>query len=92
MPDCSPGTAYVADVTIPDNTVIVVGQSFTKTWSLRNSGTCPWTAGYELRHVGGERMATSSAVPASPADPGAMVDVSVTMTAPATAGQYRSEW
>ena len=31
--------AFVADVTIPDNTNMKPGQSFTKTWRVRNNGT-----------------------------------------------------
>src|SRR5690606_3738857 len=37
--------SFVADVTIPDNTNIAVSKAFTKTWRLRNSGSCTWTSG-----------------------------------------------
>jgi hypothetical protein len=40
---CTDIAAFVADVTIPDNTVMAPNQPFTKTWRLRNDGTCTWT-------------------------------------------------
>ncbi len=36
---------FVSDVTIPDGTVMSPGQKFTKTWSLKNVGTCAWVKG-----------------------------------------------
>ena len=32
---------FVTDITIPDETVIEPGEDFTKTWRLKNTGTCP---------------------------------------------------
>ncbi|HAX21011.1 MAG TPA: transcriptional regulator [Hydrogenophaga sp.] len=34
---------FVADVTVPDHTVILPGERFTKTWALQNAGSVPWT-------------------------------------------------
>src|SRR5512135_269401 len=42
---------FVKDVSIPDGTVIARGKSFTKTWSLQNTGTCNWTRNYSLVFV-----------------------------------------
>src|SRR5512138_2778546 len=33
---------FVADVTIPDGTVMTPNQAFTKTWRVKNVGTCAW--------------------------------------------------
>src|SRR5512133_582347 len=41
-------SVFVADVTIPDNTVVTPGQAFTKTWSLKNTGTCNWSTAYKV--------------------------------------------
>src|SRR5688572_18810473 len=38
--------SFVSDVTIPDNTSITVNDGFTKTWKLKNVGSCTWTSGY----------------------------------------------
>src|SRR5512134_3358844 len=32
--------AFVSDVTIPDNTAVSPGQTFTKTWKVINNGSC----------------------------------------------------
>jgi Ig-like domain from next to BRCA1 gene/Protein kinase domain len=84
------------DVTIPDNTVLAPGQAFTKTWRLTNAGSCPWTYGYELVYVSGERMG----VPENYSQPftdatiaqGESVDVSVELVAPTTPGTYTGYW
>lgn len=87
---------FLSDVTIPDNTVIPAGQSFIKTWRIRNDGTCVWGPGqtvHSLAHTGGERLNAPEQVPL-PAlvQPGETVDISVTMQAPAEEGRYVSSW
>ena len=47
---------FVKDVTIPDGTKITGGTSFTKTWRLRNAGSCTWTTEYDLAFVKGDQM------------------------------------
>jgi len=34
---------YIKDVNIPDGTVFPPGTTFTKTWRLKNVGTCTWS-------------------------------------------------
>ena len=84
---------FVADVTVPDGTVFAPGATFKKTWRLKNIGTCTWTTAYSLVYASGEKMGTVTAVvlPSSVA-PGQTVDVSVDMTAPASAAKYRGNW
>lgn len=80
------------DVNIPDNTVLSPGQDFTKTWRIKNTGSCSWGAGYKLIFSYGERM-SGEAVPLSAAiAPGQEVEVSVNFTAPDLAGTYFSSW
>src|SRR5512142_1040922 len=69
---------FVADVTVPDGTRYDPGATFTKTWRLRNIGTCTWTTSYSMVFDSGTQMGntTSVAFPNSVA-PGATVDVSV---------------
>src|SRR5512135_3113735 len=40
--------AYVRDVTIPDGTLFMPGTSFTKTWEIKNTGTCAWDGTYSI--------------------------------------------
>ncbi len=89
---CSLNAAYVADVTIPDNTVVQPGASFTKVWRVRNSGTCNWEPGTQLVFVSGEPMTAIGAVPVPAVAAGSMTDISVDMTAPTTPGTYKSVW
>jgi hypothetical protein len=85
-------SAYVSDVTIPDNSVVSAGKTFTKTWSLLNNGTCTWSTGYKLVYDSGDQMggATSAVTVAVPA--GAVGNVSVSLTAPTTNGTYTGTW
>lgn len=90
---CSDGAQYVADVTIPDNTVVNPGQSFTKTWRLQNSGTCTWVAAYQFAFVADNQMGGPAAVNISGnVAPGSLYDVSVNLVAPNTPGTYKSSW
>ena len=88
---CTLGARWVADVTVPDNTVIAPGTPFIKTWRVRNSGTCAWEPGTRLIFVSGTPMGGPTAdVPALA--PGAQADVSVSLTAPAAPGTYRANY
>lgn len=84
--------AFVADITIPDNTQMTPGQHFTKTWRLRNTGTTVWGSGYVLGFVSGPQMGAPSSVNAPSAVPNSTVDVSVPMIAPTPAGTYQGFW
>ncbi|HKG55216.1 MAG TPA: NBR1-Ig-like domain-containing protein [Anaerolineales bacterium] len=86
------GLAFVSDVSIPDNTPVTAGQSFTKTWKVKNSGSCAWDAGFKFAFTGGDAMGgTTYTVPSSVAA-GAVTDISVTMTAPSKTGTIRGNW
>ncbi len=89
---CVLRAAYVADVTIPDNAKLEKNQAFVKTWRIRNSGTCAWAEGTKFVYVSGEAFGAPLSVDVSPTAPNMLVDVSVSMTAPATPGAYRSNW
>lgn len=88
--------AFEADVTVPDGTVMSPGQVFTKTWRLRNVGTCTWTSGYQLVFHQGDAMGVpagyAQALTAGTVPPGGTVDISVTLTAPMAPGTYRGYW
>ncbi len=84
---------YVADVTVPDGTNFEAGTSFTKTWRLKNIGSCTWTTGYSLVFSSGEKMGGPDSVPLpSNVAPGQTVDISVNLTAPSVPGAYRGFW
>lgn len=90
---CTLNAAYVADVTIPDDTLFDPGAAFTKVWRVRNSGTCVWEQGTQLIFIAGDPLGGPTAVDVSQeVSPDANVDVSVDFVAPTSPGTYRSNW
>ena len=84
---------FISDVSIPDGTILPAGTQFTKTWRLRNNGTCTWTADYNVVFISGDAMgAAASQKLGVSVSPGASVDISVVMKAPAQGGEYRGNW
>ena len=85
-------STFVADATIPDNTVMSPGQTFVKTWTLQNTGTCTWDTSFTMRFFSGDQMSGGSGTVSSAVAPGQQGNVSVTLTAPLTAGTYTGNW
>ena len=81
------------DVNVPDNTIMSPGQDFIKTWLVKNTGACPWGAGYVLVYadysddMDGQFIAMTEVI-----QPGQEVEVSVQFKAPEQAGEYLSAW
>lgn len=86
------GLVFVSDVSIPDNTSMTSGQKFTKTWRVRNSGSCAWNAGFMFKFTGGEAMGGSTLTLEDDVQTGDEADLSVALTAPNAAGTYRGNW
>jgi len=86
--------SFVKDVTYADNAVVLPGTVFTKTWRLKNNGSCTWTSGYVLLFDSGDQMGapTTGTVTAGTVAPGATVDISVDLTAPASPGTYQGKF
>ncbi len=91
-PNACDRAQFVADVTVPDGTSFAPGFGFTKTWRLKNIGTCTWT-NYSLIFDSGEKMGgpDSALIPTTVA-PGQTVDISIQLTSPTTGGTYRGYW
>lgn len=84
---------FVSDVTVPDGTSIGPGQSFTKTWRLKNTGSCTWTNNYRVVFDSGNALGAPASfnLPASVA-PNSTIDISVNMKAPDSPKSYESNW
>jgi hypothetical protein len=79
--------------TVLDDTEFNVGSSFTKSWRLKNTGTCTWNTNYKLVFYSGDQMSgpATKNLPNSVA-PGEQIDLSVDLKAPNTAGTYEGTW
>jgi hypothetical protein len=85
--------AFVTDVNVPDDTSMSPGQDFVKTWKVKNSGSCPWGAGYKLVYAGyADNMSGQFQPLTGVVQPGQEVEVSVQFKAPDAADQYLSAW
>lgn len=82
---------FITDVTIPDGAIMAPSQVFTKTWRLKNVGNCTWS-GYSLVFDEGNSMSGAASTAIGITAPGASVDISISLTAPATPGSYRGYW
>ena len=85
---------FVTDVTIPDGTELSPGTVFTKTWQIKNTGTCTWDENYRLVYYYGSAMgaADSHQITTGSVAPGETLDISIELTAPLNAGEYYSGW
>lgn len=86
---------FIADVTIPDGTVVKPGEQFIKTWRLQNTGKTTWTKEFSVLYLEGNlKGRNDELIFKLPAEvrPGEYADVSVPFTAPKTKGNYSSYW
>jgi len=93
---CVDSATFISDVTIPDNTVFTPNAPFTKTWRLKNTGTCTWDGNYLVAYISGSTMSQQPGYwivsQGQTVSPGQMLDVSVGMTSPVENGNYASYW
>ncbi len=90
--DCTNLGSFVSDVTIPDNTPVAAGATFTKIWRVQNKGTCIWWSGYTLTHYSENAMSAPASVPLPVTNPGETADISVDLVAPSVPGSYRGNF
>lgn len=84
---------FVTDVTVPDGTVVDPGETFTKTWRIKNAGVCSWTPSYAVVFVSGNDMdGPAVQALAGNVNPGQTVDLSVNLTAPTNHGDFTGYW
>lgn len=91
-PGSSDNAEYVADLTIPDGTVMVPGQHFVKAWRIRNTGSRTWDRRYHWQFEAGAPMGPVRSVASPKVAPGATVAFSVPMIAPRRPGLYVGYW
>jgi transcriptional regulator with XRE-family HTH domain len=65
-------STFIADVTIPDGTVVAAGARFTKTWEVQNVGTVAWDG--RLLRCMDEEILISRCAAQGPAEPRLVTD------------------
>ncbi len=84
---------FVADITVPDGAFFTPGAAFTKTWRLKNSGSCAWTTSYNFVYYSGSQMSGPTVLRLPRVvSPGETVDLALNMVAPPVEGVYRGNW
>ncbi len=91
-PDCANQASFVADVTVPDNSVIEAGMTFTKTWRVQNAGTCAWGPDYTLDYYSGDTLGFTTPISMPLTLPGETADISVRLNAPQEEGSYQANF
>lgn len=90
---CMDSAQYVADVTLPDGSIVTADAPLTKTWRVKNTGTCVWDRRYAIAFVDGTLFSAYDAFTLSiSAAPGETVNISISMRGPIYPGVYTSEW
>ena len=85
--------AALVSETIPDKTKFSPGESFTKSWTLKNTGTCDWNTDYRLSFKSGDQMGAVDYVKISKeTDYGETIKIPVDMKAPPDADTYKGYW
>ena len=84
---------WTGDETILDGTKMDPGESFVKSWTLRNEGTCDWNTNTRMTFEDGDQLGGPSSVYLTrTVRPGETYNVEVPMKAPASDGNYTGVW
>jgi hypothetical protein len=86
---------FIADVTIPDGTVMVPYEKFQKVWRIQNTGTCAWDQGFGLTLWAGPSLGGGPSYYSNhdqKVGPGGIVDIGIEMRAPVQRGEYIAHW
>ena len=89
--DCLDAT-LISDVSIPSGTKLDIGEAFTKTWQIENSGSCAWTREFRITFVGGDVLGSDTTKIRQRVEPGATTEISLPMVVPSGSGYVSSSW
>ena len=91
-PTCNNGLGFIADLTVPDGTLVEPGETLDKRWEVENSGTCNWNNRYTIGLIAGPGMGVPVQQALVPALAGTQTMIRMIFTAPEEPGNYRSAW
>jgi hypothetical protein len=90
---CTDRALFVSDLDVADGKIYAPNQAFTKSWQLKNIGTCTWTTAYQLVYDSGDKMNGPDTAPMPiSVSPGQTVSISLSLKSPITAGTYKGFW
>lgn len=89
---CTDQSTFVKDVTISDGTELEAGESFTKIWKIKNTGTCTWDSNTTVEFVSGDDLDGESTEIGESVAPGETIEISIDMIAPADPDEYTGYW
>ena len=80
--------------TIPDGTRMPLEKRFTKTWRVKNIGTCTWTIDMEVFWVQGDLIGADSVNRLTEVEvpPNGYAEVAIEMKTPNESGTYKGYW
>lgn len=87
--DCNTAT-FISETPL-DGATFSPGESFTKSWRLKNSGTCTWNGNYRTIYYSGDSISgAGTKYLNNSVAPGEKVDIVYTFKAPNTPGTYQT--
>lgn len=91
--EATPRAHFVADLAIPDGSVVRSRSSFRKVWSIKNPGPTAWPVGVRLVHVEGVDFgAAPHSVVYGAIGAGESVELALDLEAPGEPGQHVGFW
>ena len=92
---CQDSAKYISDDGL-DGTTYAPNTPFTKTWTVKNTGSCIWNSSYLVAYISGAAMTQQPGYwivqQGQTVAPGQSVDIRVGMTSPVENGNYTSYW
>lgn len=86
-------SAFMADVTYPDGTVVEDNAWLAKVWSIQNTGTCTWDDGFSLQPITGDAKGTWVIEKTKDfVDPGEIVEIRIDIKTPSKGGEWGGCW
>lgn len=85
---------FIRDVNYPDDSEVDAGQTFTKTWELKNTGSCTWNSNYAIVFAEGDSLSAAPATQLTSGSvaPDQVVQISLTLKAPSKAGTFQANF
>ncbi|MCX7681466.1 MAG: protein kinase [Anaerolineae bacterium] len=72
--------------------ILASGQPFTKRWTVKNTGTCPWPEGLSLVYASGDALEIVTTPDVQSLSPGEVAELRITLRAPTEYGSYTGVW